>query len=195
MTYLPLSQVRYLVIHYSATPIEHSYGLDDIDAMHRKRGFKKIGYHAYAPRAGGWQPGRDVVAGNRTFEMGAHSQGENDESLGFCYEGGVHLLDLDAGFDSRTPEQIEAMIGWIDTMLLLTGGDGIDPAKGPVVIGHRDMPGAATQCPGFDAGAWWREVVKSRQLTAQLKVAADGSRGLPSWLRWLLKFLSGGHKA
>lgn len=195
MTIHPLSNVKWLVIHYSATPIERVTPLASIDKSHRLKGYLKIGYHAYGPRAGGWQPGRDVYPDTLEFEEGAQSQGENDESLGYCYEGGVRLADMDTGFDSRTPEQIEAMIGWIDTMLLLTGGDGIDPAKGPVVIGHRDMPGAATQCPGFDAGAWWREVVQARQLTAQLKVAADGSRGLPSWLRWLLKFLSGGHKA
>ena len=30
------------------------------------------------------------------------------------------------------------------------------------VEGHRDMPGAATQCPGFDAAAWWAGVEKRR---------------------------------
>jgi len=56
------------------------------------------------------------------------------------------------------------MIQWIDHVLSLTGGDGLDPSKGPIVLGHRDMPGAATQCPGFDAGAWWASVVEARQL-------------------------------
>ena len=174
MTYYPLSRVKWLVIHYSATPIERSVSLADIDAMHRQRGFAEIGYHAYGPRPGGWHEGRDVTEAGR-FEMGAHSQGENDESLGFCYEGGVRSAAPNTGFDSRTPAQIEAMIDWIDTMLGLCGGDGIDPSLGPVVIGHKDMPGAATQCPGFDAGAWWREVVRNRKLEAQMQAQAASS--------------------
>lgn len=162
MTYLPDSRVKWLVVHYSATPIERRTTYGDIEAMHRARGFKEFGYHAYGPRPGGWQEGRDLSQPGR-FEMGAHSQGENDEALGYCYEGGVRVDDIHTGFDSRTPAQTEAMIDWIDQMLARFGGDGIDPSKGPVVVGHKDMPGAATQCPGFDAAAWWAEVVRERR--------------------------------
>ncbi|ETW10910.1 N-acetylmuramoyl-L-alanine amidase [Roseivivax marinus] len=191
MTYHPLSAVKYLTIHYSATPIERSYSLADIDAMHVRRGFNGIGYHAYGPRTGGWQEGRKVTEAGR-FEQGAHSKGENDEALGYCYEGGVSTADLNHGYDTRTPAQKKAMIEWIDTMLALTGGDGIDPSKGPVVRGHKDMPGAATQCPGFDAGAWWIEVQRQRAVkrsftAVEEEMQRQHAKLVPSWLRWLVR--------
>jgi N-acetylmuramoyl-L-alanine amidase len=36
------------------------------------------------------------------------------------------------------------------------------------VKGHRDMPGAATQCPGFDATAWWDGVQRKRNVPTGL---------------------------
>lgn len=183
MTYLPDNRVKWLVLHYSATPIERVTTYEDIEAMHKARGFKEIGYHAYGPRSGGWQEGRDLSKSGR-FEMGAHSKGENDESVGYCYEGGVRIDDIHSGFDSRTSAQTEAMISWIDQMLERFGGDGIDPTKGPVVTGHRDMPGAATQCPGFDATAWWAEVQRKR----------TRPKGFGALLAMILKMITGGGK-
>lgn len=146
MSYLPDSKVTWIVVHYSATPIERDYTVKDIDAMHRKRGFAKIGYHYFIRKDGRIETGRDLSQPGR-FEVGAHSKGENSASIGICYEGGVRANALNQGFDSRTPAQTKAMIGLIYNML--------DRFPGAVVTGHRDMPGAATQCPGFDARAWW----------------------------------------
>ena len=47
MTYQPDSKVRWIVQHYSATPIERDFTAADIDAMHRQRGFREIGYHYF----------------------------------------------------------------------------------------------------------------------------------------------------
>lgn len=153
MSYLPDSAVTHIVIHYSATPIERDYSAADIDRMHRRRGFKEIGYHFFIRKDGTVETGRDLSQPGR-FEMGAHSKGENDQSIGICYEGGVKLSDLNTGFDSRTPAQKKAMIDLIDDLH--------KRFSGAIVEGHRDMPGAATQCPGFDARAWWDSVVEKR---------------------------------
>ncbi len=177
MVYLPDERVKWLVIHYSATPIERETTYEQIEAGHKARGFSKIGYHAYGPRKGGWLAGRDLSRPER-FEMGAHSKGENAASVGYCYEGGVRLSDMSAGFDSRTPAQVKAMIDWIDQQLARFGGDGIDPTKGPVVVGHRDMPGAATQCPGFDAAAWWAEVQAKRRKRSLIDILIKFLKGL-----------------
>jgi N-acetylmuramoyl-L-alanine amidase len=163
MSYLPDERVRWIVIHYSASAIEREYTYEQLERDHLARGFREGGYHAYGPRKGGWTPGRDLSQPGR-FEQGAHSKGENDASIGYCYEGGVTRAEPNRGHDTRTPEQIAAMTEWIDAQLERFGGDGVNPALGPVVIGHRDMPGAATQCPGFDAGAWWRSVQAGRAL-------------------------------
>ncbi|AUQ62143.1 N-acetylmuramoyl-L-alanine amidase [Phaeobacter inhibens] len=153
MSYKPDGQVKYIVIHYSATAVEDDVSADDIDRMHKRRGFRKIGYHWYIRKSGSIEMGRDLSQPGR-FEVGAHSKGENSISVGICFEGGVRKGAMNAGFDSRTPAQTRAMIELIDKML--------ERFPGAVVRGHRDMPGAATQCPGFDATAWWDEVQRKR---------------------------------
>jgi N-acetylmuramoyl-L-alanine amidase len=149
MSYAPNSAVTYIVIHYSATPVEVDFTAADIDVMHRERGFREIGYHWFIRKDGSIEVGRDLSKPGR-FEIGAHSKGENDQSIGICFEGGVTRADPNTGFDSRTPAQKRAMIDLIRKMQARF--------PGAVVRGHRDMPGAATQCPGFDATAWWDEV-------------------------------------
>jgi N-acetylmuramoyl-L-alanine amidase len=151
MSYLPDSRVTAIVIHYSATSIERSYTAADIDAMHKARGFNEIGYHFFIRRDGTVETGRDLSQPGR-FEVGAHSQGENSSSIGICYEGGVRASAPTVGFDSRTPAQTAAMIGLIRDLLVRF--------PGAIVRGHREMPGAATQCPGFTASAWWDEVLR-----------------------------------
>lgn len=173
MSYLPDSRVVYIVIHYSATPIERDYTRDDIDAMHRARGFREIGYHWYIRKDGTIERGRDLGKPGR-FEMGAHSKGENDESIGICYEGGVRESNVNKGFDSRTPAQKKAMADLVDKML--------DRFPGAIVEGHRDMPGAATQCPGFDARAWWDEVQRAKM--------APKPNLLGAILSWIASILS-----
>lgn len=151
MSYLPDGRVVWIVVHYSATPIEKDFSVKDIDRMHRQRGFKEIGYHYFIRKNGEIQLGRDLSQPGR-FEVGAHSSGENDESVGVCYEGGVRLAAPDVGFDSRTPAQSLSLAKVI--------GGLVKRFPKALVRGHRDMPDAATQCPGFDVTAWWDGVLK-----------------------------------
>lgn len=153
MTYLPDERVKWIVIHYSATPIERVYTYAQLDRDHRMRGFREVGYHYYLPRAGGRVRGRDLSQPGR-FEMGAHSKGENDASIGICFEGGVTLDEPNRGWDTRNADQIREMVRLIDELLVRF--------PNAEVIGHRDMPGAKTQCPGFDAGAWWHRYQEAR---------------------------------
>ena len=159
MSYKPDSAVTHIVIHYSATPIERAVTVDDIDTMHRRRGFNEIGYHWYIRRDGSLHMGRDLSEPGR-FEVGAHSKGENSASIGICYEGGVTEADVNTGFDSRTAAQTKTMIDLIRKMQ--------NRFPGAVVKGHRDMPGAATQCPGFNAGEWWDRVQAARANPASI---------------------------
>ena len=144
MTTLTQQNVKYIVIHYTATPVERDFSAADIDAMHKRRGWKGIGYHKYIRKSGLVEKGRELR------EQGAHVRGHNHHSVGICYEGGVHAGSPNVGRDTRTDAQKEAMIRVIRDML--------ERYPGAQVVGHRDMPGAATQCPGFDAGAWWASV-------------------------------------
>jgi len=159
MSYKPDGAVTYIVIHYSATPVERDVSSKDIDAMHRARGFRKIGYHWYIRKDGSVEKGRDLSQPGR-FEVGAHSKGENSQSIGICYEGGVTKDKPNVGFDSRTKAQKKSMIELIEKMQ--------DRYPDAVVIGHRDMPGAATQCPGFDVRPWWDSVVNKPKSLLQI---------------------------
>ena len=154
MTYKTDSAVTHIVLHYSATPIERDFTAADIDEMHRARGFNEIGYHYFIRKDGTVETGRDLSQPGR-FEVGAHSKGENSQSIGICFEGGVRAAAPNVGYDSRTPAQTAAMIELIDDLLARF--------VGAIVEGHRDMPGAATQCPGFSGRDWWSSVLRSRQ--------------------------------
>lgn len=146
MTYLPDSKITDLVIHYTATPAGKDFGAADIDRWHRERGFKEVGYHYVIRLDGTVETGRDLSAPGK-FEMGAHSRGENDSSIGICYVGGVTEAEPNTGRDTRTPAQTQAMAALIEKLM--------ERFPNARVRGHKDMPGAATQCPGFDAAAWW----------------------------------------
>tara|TARA_R110000796_G_scaffold30122_8_gene80752 strand:- start:1301 stop:1825 length:525 start_codon:yes stop_codon:yes gene_type:complete len=160
MSYKPDSAVTYIVIHYSATPVEKDYTAADIDRMHRNRGFNKIGYHYFIRKNGVVETGRDLSQAGR-FEVGAHSKGENSQSVGVCYEGGVHQSSPNVGFDSRTLAQKKSMEKLVREL--------VKRFPNAVVKGHRDMPNAATQCPAFNATAWWDSVVEEKVPTKKVK--------------------------
>ena len=172
MSYRPDSQVRWIVQHYSATPIESDFSAADIDAMHRQRGFREIGYHYFIRKNGKVETGRDLSQPGK-FEVGAHCKGSNSNSIGICVEGGVTLAAKNVGVDNRTPAQIKAQVALIRELLVR-----FPNAK---VEGHRDMPGAATQCPGYDAAAWWASVAAT---VAVQKPAQSDPLG---WFQRMLK--------
>lgn len=73
-----------VIVHMSDTPDtlkESKFSAKDIDKWHRDRGFRMIGYHYYIKRDGTIEPGRPES------NQGAHTYGENQNSLGVCYEG------------------------------------------------------------------------------------------------------------
>ena len=156
MSYKPDSAVRWIVLHYSATYIENDTTIEHIDEMHRARGFREVGYHWYVRKDGKVFMGRDLSQPGR-FEVGAHSQGENSASIGICYEGGLtKATGPNVGLNTMTKAQEKSIIDLIDKMQERFPGT-------QLVRGHRDMPGAATQCPGFDVTAWWDKVLTDRQ--------------------------------
>lgn len=150
MTYRPASAVKWITLHYTATVVGGPpVSMATIGKWHKQRGFREAGYHRLIRLDGTVEYGREIRA-DGSFEQGAHSRGENAESVGICYEGGLYPDDVNSGLDTRTAAQKAAMIEQINEMLALY--------PNAIVEGHRDMPGATTQCPGFDAGAWWHEV-------------------------------------
>lgn len=135
--------IRKIVHHYSATYPDQDIGVAEIREMHRKRGWRDVGYHYVIRRDG------TIERGRPESEVGAHVSGHNADSIGICCIGGIErATGPNVGVDNRTAAQREAAARL--TRELLTRYPGAD------VVGHRDL--AATQCPGFDVRSWWAEV-------------------------------------
>lgn len=140
-------EIRYITIHCSASRPDQDHSLEDIDAMHKARGWKGIGYHWYITRSGA------IFRGRPEDETGAGVYGYNRNNIHICYEGG---LDQDGNpADTRTPQQKEAM------RLLLAKK--VRECRSANIKGHRDFSPDADgdgiiepwewikACPCFDA--------------------------------------------
>lgn len=140
--------IKYLVIHCSATPEGREYSREQIKQMHLERNFKDIGYHYLIHLDGSISKGRaDNVPG-------AHVKGYNDKSLGICYIGGV-ASDGKTPKDTRNIAQKDALVN-----LLMKLKRKYPLAK---IVGHRDLSPDLNHngiiesnewlksCPSFDA--------------------------------------------
>lgn len=146
--------IRYIVLHCSATAISHNYTLAQLMRDHHRRGFKGIGYHFYVRRSG------EVVPCRPLDEAGAHIYGFNHCSWGVCYEGG--LDDNALPDDTRTPEQRTAL------RLLLQRLRHYAPQA--QILGHRDLSPDLNKdgkispnewiklCPCFDARSEYADI-------------------------------------
>lgn len=130
-----LKEVKYLVVHCTATPLSQRVSVEDIDRWHKAQGWSGIGYHWYVDRDGHIFPGRSER------EAGAHVRGYNHCSIGICYEGGLDEQGNSA--DTRTPAQKAALLFIIKDLK--------QSYPNAIVLGHRDFPGVHKDCPCFDA--------------------------------------------
>jgi N-acetylmuramoyl-L-alanine amidase len=134
--------VKYLVVHCSATKPSMNIGAAEIDRWHRQKGWRKIGYHFVIKRDGTIEPGRGLT------EIGAHAAGYNSVSIGICLVGGVSEQDVKKAENNFTIPQMESLHHLLSSLL-----DASFPkAK---VLGHRDLPGVAKDCPSFDVQKWF----------------------------------------
>ena len=78
-----MRKIEKIIIHCSATPEGRPVTVKDITAWHKERGFRTIGYHYVIYLNGEIHPGR------KESEVGAHTVGQNQKSIGICYIGGV----------------------------------------------------------------------------------------------------------
>lgn len=141
------SEVKYIVIHCSATRSNSSYSALQLDLDHRARGFRMAGYHFYVSCGGEITPMRALN------ERGAHVRGFNHCSIGVCYEGGLRPNGQPA--DTRTPLQRTALRALVSYLR--------EKFPTAVVVGHRDLSPDSNgdgvinasdwlkACPSFDA--------------------------------------------
>lgn len=140
-----IEEVKYLVVHCSATSAKQDVDIAEIDRWHRLRGFWMVGYHYFIKRDGTLEVGR------KEEEMGAHAEGFNHESIAICMAGGVDRVAK--GYRSK-PEDNFTDAQYATLRALLFGLQHKYPHAD--ILGHRDLPGVDKACPSFDVKEWWR---------------------------------------
>lgn len=129
-------ETKHVIVHCAATKPSMDVGVREIRQWHKERGFLDIGYHFVIRRNGTIEDGRDVN------QVGAHTVGQNETSVGVCLVGGVDdKLQPQANF---TPQQMATLRKLLGDLKVLF--------PQAVVKGHRDF--AAKACPSFDVKRW-----------------------------------------
>ena len=118
-----MREIKYIVLHCSATKEGQRVTVEQIDKWHKARGFRKIGYHYLIMLDGEICKGRDLA------EIGAHVAGSNANSIGICYVGGLDAAGKPK--DTRTEQQKAAMF-----YLLQQLREQFPKAQ---ILGHRDF--------------------------------------------------------
>jgi len=127
-----MRKINKIIIHCSATPEGREHTVADITAWHKQRGFNTIGYHYVIYLDGSVHEGRPIEM------IGAHTLGQNTNSIGICYIGGV---DKDGKpKDTRTPAQKEALIELVAELK--------NQFPEATVHGHNEFANKA--CPSFN---------------------------------------------
>ena len=124
-----------LIVHCSATPEGRDVKTETIRDWHvNGNHWKDIGYHYVVELDGSIHKGRDENV------IGAHCSGQNANSIGICYIGGV-AKDGKTPKDTRTDAQKRSLLELLKKL----------KAKYPnaTIHGHREF--AAKACPSFDA--------------------------------------------
>ena len=100
-----MRQINRLILHSAETPISKDFSAIDIDKWHKERGFNEIGYHFVIKLTGELEFGRGVE------QVGAHTFGFNNNSIGICLIGGVD--NNGKRTDTRTPAQHRTLLGLV----------------------------------------------------------------------------------
>lgn len=121
-----------IILHHTATPREAKFDVEWCRRLHKGKGWRDIGYHYYIDADGEFHFGRPARM------RGAHTLGQNAESIGIAYCGG--LKNGKAHF-TMTYEQSQTITVLIERLRDVTN-------KELPLYGHREF--SATFCPGFD---------------------------------------------
>jgi len=117
--------VKYLVLHHSA--IAKDLKVEEIDRMHKSKGWAGIGYHFFITKSG------EIFSGRPLNRMGAHVDGHNHESIGICFSGNFMEEEL-------THEQRQAGVALVKWLKYKVYGNKVK------VVGHKEID--STACPG-----------------------------------------------
>lgn len=128
-------EIKYLVVHCTATKEGADFTAKDIDGWHKNQGWSEIGYNYVVRLNGVVELGRDVD------KIPAQVKGYNSNAIGVVYVGGID--EKGNPKDTRTPKQKEALLKLLKELKKLY--------PKAIIQGHRDFPKVAKACPSFNA--------------------------------------------
>lgn len=127
-----MRKINKIILHCSATKEGQAFTVKDIETWHKERGFKGVGYHYVILLDG------TVEVGRPESEIGAHTLGQNTNSIGICYIGGLDAKGNPK--DTRTDAQREALIKLVKKLK--------NNYPEATVHGHNEFANKA--CPSFE---------------------------------------------
>lgn len=92
--------INRIILHCSATRPDQDIDAAEIRSWHLARGWDDIGYHYVIKLNGVIETGRPLDV------IGAHVRGQNRDSIGICYVGGLN--DDGNAFDTMTIRQVDS---------------------------------------------------------------------------------------
>jgi len=130
-----MRQINKIIVHCSATREGQNIPVETIRKWHVEgRGWTDIGYHFYIDLHGEIYKGRDIA------KIGAHTKGQNRNSIGICYCGGVKVNGKTQK-DTRTEEQEDSLLAVLRTLKAMY--------TEAMIHSHKDFANKA--CPSFNA--------------------------------------------
>ena len=129
------------VVHCSATRSDRNFSVENLIST----GVAKYGqasYHWFVQRNG------NIVPILPESVRGAHARGYNRCSIGICYEGGINTRGKND--DTRTPQQKASLYELLKQLHR-------DYPKARI-IGHRELPHVAKDCPCFTASSEYADL-------------------------------------
>lgn len=139
-----MRKIDKIIIHCSATPEGKDVKTETIRDWHiNGNHWNDIGYHYVIELDG------SIHEGRKENVIGAHCYGQNANSIGICYVGGV-AKDGKTPKDTRTPEQKKALIKLVKSIMQKY------KLKPNCVYGHYNF--AKKACPSFKIGPFRNEL-------------------------------------
>jgi len=127
-----MRQLKKIILHCTATREGQELEITTIDHWHRKRGWSEIGYH-YVIYANGF-----IATGRDIRKKGAHVKGENHDSVGVAYVGGLDQNLVPT--DTMTMKQELAFLHLVNSLRVVFGELSVH--------GHNEYSSKA--CPSFN---------------------------------------------
>ena len=133
---MKLNKVDYLIIHHSATPRDKTT-FEAVRRYHIQKGWGDIGYHFFITADG------TIHKGRKEEDVGAHcrASGMNFKSLGICLAGNFTKEYPSA----KQLKSLSSLLNQLTVKYLILPDH---------ILGHCEVPGARTLCPGENLLEW-----------------------------------------